>query len=530
MEGKTVFENEYLRILSYPDGIYVETFKKGFSMEGFSNVLALHPNIEITSFSTLKKAIDHAPAPPQRIGRLKERIVIEIIEHGLKATVVFNLTKEELSPASRESLVKETALKLKEKGIVFGIKKELLSSELISGRPYVIAEGIPAIPGRDAVITMYKLGEVKPLIHEDGKANFYELTLINRVKAGDWLGERIEATEGVPGRSVTGDTIKPEKGKTFPLSYDRNSVMEVSTNGKTTLYSKVDGGVSYIDDKITVSNHLEIDGDVGFRTGNIRFDGYLTIKGTVLDGFSVVASRDIEIKSDLGVGNVKEITSTGGSIYIKGGIAAKGQAVIKAANDIFTKFVDNATLISGRNAHIGFYCINSNVKAREVTVESIKGQIIGGTIQAEVRVAAPIIGSEIEKRTVVEVTGFNRRQLAEELGNVISTIAEFKDEQAKIKVLLSRLSESKNLNPFQRREYNDHIDRLLQIKEKLKELEDKKKTISSYLKIHGEGEIVISKKVYPNSYLTIKNNTIDINSATLSVAYFVQDGLLKQIN
>jgi len=47
---------------------------------------------------------------------------------------------------------------------------------------------------------MYELEEPRPEIREDGKANYYELKLINKVKAGDWLGERIDATEGFPGK------------------------------------------------------------------------------------------------------------------------------------------------------------------------------------------------------------------------------------------------------------------------------------------------------------------------------------------
>jgi len=81
----------------------------------------------------------------------------------------------------------------------------------------------------------------------------------------------------------------------------------VVQNKKVVLYSKIDGAVHYDGNKISVSNHLEIDGDVDFKTGNIIFDGYVTIKGTVTDGFYVEATKDIEINSPLGLGNVKGI-------------------------------------------------------------------------------------------------------------------------------------------------------------------------------------------------------------------------------
>jgi len=97
----------------------------------------------------------------------------------------------------------------------------------------------------------------------------------------------------------------------------------------TYLYALKSGAVHYEGDRISVSNHLEIDGDVDFKTGNINFDGFVTIKGTVADGFSVVAVKDVEILGTIGIGSVKEVVSKEGSIYIKGGIAGKNKAVIR---------------------------------------------------------------------------------------------------------------------------------------------------------------------------------------------------------
>jgi hypothetical protein len=181
----------------------------------------------------------------------------------------------------------------------------------------------------------------------------YSVKLINKVKPGDWLGERINATEGIPGNSVYGTPILPSKGKNYPLLYDRNTVYEIEQGNKVVLYSKIGGAVNYSNGKIMVSNYLEIDGDVDFKTGNINFDGYVSIKGTVTDGFSVEATKDIEINCDLGLGNVKSIKSHEGSIFIKGGIASKDTAEIYAGKNVFTRFLDNVRLSCGGIVHIG---------------------------------------------------------------------------------------------------------------------------------------------------------------------------------
>ena len=528
MDNTIIFTNEFLKFISFPDGVYVETFKKGFSFDQLSSILQAHPEIEIQNYNILRNAVNTAPHAPEKIGFLKEKIVLELVENDLRAYIVYNLPLEEMDIKNREQLIRMTTSKLSEKGIIAGINKALFVEELHSGKSYLIAQGIAPINGEDSIIHMYKLEESKPEIQEDGTVDFYELKLINRVNAGDWLGERIEATLGKAGTSVKGNPIKPIDGKTFPLSYDKNSVMEVFENQKTSLYSRSVGAVNFSDGKISVSSHLEIDGDVDFKTGNIKFDGYVTIKGTVTDGFMVQATKDIEINSQLGLGNVKGIISTHGSIFIKGGIASKGSVEVKAEKNIFTKFVDNSVITCGGTAHIGFYCINSTVNAGEIIVESSNGKIIGGNVTAQIRIISPVIGSEIEKKTIVTVTGFNRNAYKDELDGVFHKISELKNEQQRLKIILTQLDSLGELNPFQRKDYNEGFERVLFIKAEIKELEDRRKTIADYLKTRGEGEICISKKMFPNCTLHLKGHKVDITAITMPTSYYIQDGELKQ--
>ncbi|MDP4095025.1 MAG: FapA family protein, partial [Bacillota bacterium] len=380
-----------------------------------------------------------------------------------------------------------------------------------------------------SIVQTYEMHEIKPEVDQDASVDFYDLRLINSVKAGEWLGERMDATDGTPGKTVKGGSVTPVKGKNYPILYDKSNIAEVYENKKTTLYSKINGAVSYVDGKISVSNHLEINGDVNFSTGNINFDGYVTIKGTVSDGFSVVATKDIEINSDLGLGNVKEIVSTKGSVYIRGGIASKKQTIIKAAKSVYTKFVDNTVITAGDSVHIGFYCINSFIEAKELVMDSMKGQIIGGNIRTEIRVSAPIIGSEMERKTIIEVTGFDKEAIKNELEKTFQKIVELKKEQQQLKLALTHLDGKGELNPFQRKEYNDQTERLYSIKDEIKELEEKRKNDSYYLKTHGNGEICIGKKIYPNCTLIIQKNFIEITSPVSSTTYYVQDNQIKQV-
>ena len=528
MGESVIYSDEFLRIFITADGVYIESFKKGLPMDQLSSILAQHPEIGVTSVSSLRNAIVLAPREPEKFAELKERITVEISENELTATILFNLSKEALDVRNREVLVKEAIAVLNIKGVVFGIKKELFRDVLLPGKEYVVAEGVPPIHGTDATVNMYQLQEAKPEVREDGSVDFYELKLINRVKAGDWLGERIEATEGYPGQTVKGILIKPMKGRQIQLNYDRNSVQEVFDNKKTTLYARTNGAVSYTNGRIGVSNHLEIQGDVGLSTGNIKFDGYLTVKGTICDGFSIEATKDIEINGELGLGSIKNIISTGGSIYIKGGISPKSRAEIKAAKNVFIKFVDNVNIISGGAAHIGYYILNSNITSKEVILDSSSGQIIGGNIKAEIKVVAPIIGSEIERKTIVEVTGFGRTEMLQSLDGIFRKISDLKSEQQRLKAVVANF-DNKQATPFQRKEYNDSNDRLYAIREEIISLEGDRRSIAGYLKTHGEGEIIAAKKIHPNCTLILNKNSIDVNSLLPASTFFIQDGAVKQI-
>jgi uncharacterized protein (DUF342 family) len=526
---KEIFKSEYFRITQKEDGFYIETFQKGVSLESFNKVIMSHPEIEITSIIAVRNALVNAPMPPVKFAQAKQKVEVEISEDELRAYITLNASEEELSGDKRADLFKEIVQKLKDENVTFGIKNKVLLSKMRNGEKILVAEGIPPVRGKAAVITMYNLKEARPSAKEDGNVNHYELNLINRVVAGDWLGEKIHPTSGTPGKSVKGRPLQPVPGQDLPLMYDRKTVKEVDDGQMTVLYAAIDGAVHYTADRISVSNHLEVDGDIDYKTGNIDFDGYLTVKGTIEDGFSIKARKDIEILGDYGVGGVKEIVSEEGSIYIKGGVAGKNKAIIRSKGNIYTKFASDVTIECGGTLHIGFYCLNSTIKAKEVILDSLKGQIIGGAVNADVRVVSALIGSAAEMRTIVSVSGFNRNALQSSLMKVTDQIEKLKDELKYLKYEALVYSNVSGLTKEQKKGYEKINDKLFKVQDKIKELEFERKALSGYLKARGEGEISVLKRVYPNTQLIIKQFTKEITSPVLSTSYFVQDGELKEI-
>ncbi|MCX7773176.1 MAG: FapA family protein, partial [Clostridia bacterium] len=324
-----LYKNEYIEISREAGLFYIKSTARGLSLEQFNKILRdSFPNVKIASFIAIKNVLMSAPSGPEAFGEERDRVTISITDDALKAYMTLYVADDDLSSNKRVSLVKEIFDALSKAGIVYGIKTNLLAGTLKSGTEYLIAEGLPATNGHDAQIKMYEIQSPQPQVIDSGKVNHYELNLINRVHEGDWLGERKDPTPGIPGKNVKGKEILPVAGRNLPLLYDRVSVREDYQNNVTTLYAKKTGAVYFKGDAVGVYDFLEIKGDINFSTGNIDFDGFLSVKGTVEDNFSVVANKDVEILGEFGVGAADKITSREGNIYIKGGIAGKGKALV----------------------------------------------------------------------------------------------------------------------------------------------------------------------------------------------------------
>ncbi len=525
MEYTTIYSSPFIEITKCGDGFYLQSFKRGLSVDELNRIIGSYPEILISNFTVIREALLFAPQPAKKFASVKERIKVEVAGDELRAYVTLTVDKSQLEGPN---IIKEIVSKLNEKSVIYGIKKDALLN-LYANQPILIAEGLLPEPGVNSQNKMYKLKDVRPEVKEDGNVDHYELNLINMVKEGDWLGEKIQATAGKEGRTVRGNPLKPMPGKDYPLFYDKKTVREVVEGNKTTLYAMRSGAVFFQGESIGVSNHLEIKEDVGVKTGNVDFDGYLTVKGTVEDNFSVASTKDIEILSEYGVGNVKEIKSHEGSIYIKGGIAGKGKTTIKCKKNLYLKYVADADIICDASVHVGFYCLNSNITAKEVILESVKGQIIGGTINAEIRVISAIVGTASEKRTCITVKGFDRNNYKNMLDELSKNIENLKTELNQYKQQISIFVNTFDGGQARKNEYQKLNEKYNELKAVLIENEENKRNIMNYLRTKGEGEITILKRVFPNTMLEIKKLQKEIQKPALRVSYYYNEGTIKEM-
>jgi hypothetical protein len=61
MENEIVFSSEYIKVVKDLDCYYIESFKKGISVDQFNRLISSHPEIKVTNFLAVKNAILCAP-------------------------------------------------------------------------------------------------------------------------------------------------------------------------------------------------------------------------------------------------------------------------------------------------------------------------------------------------------------------------------------------------------------------------------------------------------------------------------------
>lgn len=452
-------------------------------------------------------------------------ISVDICNNALEAYITIHFLPEDYK-TDRDKLFNAIQQALKNANVNYGIMYEVMHGDLPLNTPVLIAKGEPPVHGTDSVIKMFQIPEPKPLLIESGKVNFYELNLIHHVKTGDWLGERIDPIPGIPGIDVHGNEIKPDEGIIYPLHYDHDSVTQVREEGKDVLYALKDGAVHYVGDSIGVFDVLEVNGDVDFNTGNIDFKGYVNIKGTVEDNFVVKAEKDIEIGGVYGIGGVKLIESKEGSIYIRGGVAGKNKAKIICKGNLYAKFISDAEVICEGSVFAGFYIRNSTVRAKQVIVESGKGQIVGGYIDADIRVEAADIGNHLEKRTIINIRGFNREEMKNEMDELLNTIQLRKIQLFGIRDKLKALNKDPHAKKSEIKKAQNEI---LEKQEEIKKLETRCLDISNYLRTPGSGALVVKNYIYPKARVTIQNRLLEIMKKEFRPTYILRDGEVAKL-
>jgi uncharacterized protein len=230
-------------------------------------------------------------------------------------TIEYFLDKEgKHAPIYKAKEIEEALLSL---GIVNGvIKDNLLKCTLESGaRNILIAKGEEAIDGKDESIQIkFEIDSDVLKLNEDshGKVDFKNIGAVNSVLKGDVIAIKNEGKEGIPGKDVFGEPIKPKAIKNIKFKSGQGAEF----SNANTIVASIDGKPCMKNNTFSVFSMHEINNDVDISTGNITFLGDIKINGNVREGMKVASGNSIIITQ-----NVEgAIISGKGDIFINGNV------------------------------------------------------------------------------------------------------------------------------------------------------------------------------------------------------------------
>ncbi len=455
-------------------------------------------------------------------------IVVDTSNDEMKATIT--VTSPTIGGA--EVSAKQIERMLTNRGIVAGINKERIDDFVdnpVYGIPYLVAEAVLPVDGRDAYIA-YNFetdrSKLKFKEAENGQVNFKELNLIQNVVEGQPLAQKMLPEQGKSGKTIFGRYLEAKNGRDINLPLGKNVV--VDTDGRTILAS-TNGQVILIGDKINVEPIMQIAGDVSIKTGNITFLGTVVVKGNVDDGFNIKASGNIEVYGTVG----KCVLEADGDIIVQLGIMGRDEGYVRAGRSLWAKFIQNTTVDVEEFIIVADGIINSNVTSnKKILVQGKRAAIIGGHIFATEEIYTKNIGSSGGgSETIIEV-GFDpraKKRLNELLDKQSSLIRELDEVELNIQTLENTKKVRKTLP-------HDKEENLIKLSSRKEEIISESDTMSAEIQqiqqhlrdLKVIGKVSAMGTVYAGVKIFVRDVKDEVRADVKAVTFFYEGGFVRR--
>ena len=340
---------------------------------------------------------------------MENEVNIEKPEVGSEFQLNVNDDKLEvvLSIDALTAAVSDTADKILEKLTEMGIDNlpeiELIQSRLeetkydgdqiqeivlVRGKPLVMPVDGRLVWSKDYFAEGYKIDITTNII------DFREKVASPVVLEDDLIIKIIPPTPGEDGIDVYGQLIKVNPPAKAEIKVGPNLRWDEEASG---YLAAVSGRLRMPSASLEIQEVFTIDGDVGRKTGNIKHEGDIIIRGDVDSEYKVEATKTILVTGVIGACNV----TSGGDVIVNGGISGREDKKISAKNGIKAKYIMNAVIEAGGDVASEVEIVKSSILAgREVYC---KGRIVGGEIIAGTNIIADIAGNDKNVITLLEI-------------------------------------------------------------------------------------------------------------------------------
>jgi hypothetical protein len=495
-------------------------------IKGNDPVIKVYENIDFSkgvltaTASGLLLALEEGGGWKFRVLRFRDSsVTAEVAPDAMSA--VLTLTAEE---GLGSPLTVETAIAaLGEKGVKQGLDAAAIAEAVAdarAGKPVlkrIVARGRPARPGGSAKVTWmaHKATGALYTVGAGGRADFRERDTMTKVSAGDPILKIEKAADvGEDGVDVLGRPVpaaSSSSGDQIP-AHDNTIREEKSEDGSVLYVAAASGelvveGVFGSGGVMTIRERLDITGDVGPETGNIKFPGMVAVKGSLLAGYTLMAGGDVFI----GGAVEASLLSSDGAVRVVEGVKGARRGTVRSRSTFDAAFAEQALLLAVGDIRLKNGCILCNVKTNgKIILAGEKGALIGGLCKARKGIDVAVLGSENFAKTEIS---FGQDYL------VADQIEAEAREIERLKTLI--LQADREMADLEKA--GTGLDRVRQEKVKLVKLLEKRTMrlfdLREKYEVHFESEIRVRGTAYPGVILESHNRFFEIRSKKSKVVF-----------
>lgn len=378
-----------------------------------------------------------------------------------------------------------------------------VTSQSARGKEILIAQGTPAMPGRDGGYDLFFNRELPdgPELLADGSVDYSHVIVADIVQPGQKLAQYRPAGRGKAGMTVTCLAVDGPMGKELPPLTGSGIIADHERR----IYTAAIKGYAIYDvesNKLNVMQTYVVNGDVNSYNGSVIYDGTIHITGSVSGKAMIRATGDVIVDGFVSGGMIE----AGRNVILKSGVNAADQGSIRAGSQIMGKFFEHVRLTAGGNIE-GNYFLDCNVYSEgKVFAKGGKSRIMGGETVASAGVEAGIIGNYGSVKTVVTVA--NLYDLTEQLELIKEQQTRVSSEQSKLeegKTRLQKLADSGEA--YDNRLYQRILQALETKQNEWNSLEQRKEHLKSVKKNAMQAYVKALKELRPGTVIVINGLT-----------------------
>lgn len=331
---------------------------------------------------------------------------------------------------------------LNSEGIRYGVDQAAIERAVLAYKEnpaenakkrFLIVKGLPMVEGKDGRID-YFINEQPPVnIDESGKADFRNIEKYKTVEKGKLLARVFPMEPGKNGVDVYGETIKCHECRQVKANIGEN----VTYNEKTgEIIADVTGIYQRIRNVISVSQTLNVKGNVGLETGNLHYEGVIKISGNIERGASVSSTGDTFVEGIVESGKIL----CAGSLNVRGGINTKHQDCIHVKQSIIASYIENTTIECEGDLSIVGSIVGSNIiSCGSIHLLKEGSKIAGGEITVLKNIFTDNLGNvnETPMTITIGVNYFFNKEF-------LKSLEILKDQETKLQEHILRISEIKD--------------------------------------------------------------------------------------